>query len=61
MTRDPIVQEVRAIREAFAKEHGYNVKAIVQALQREEQASGRQRVSLPPKRTAKKQRQRKVG
>ena len=61
MTRDPIVEEVRAIREAFAREHGYDVKAIVQALQREEQESGRRLVSLPPKRTPKQQRESKAG
>jgi hypothetical protein len=61
MFRDPIVEEVRAIREAFAKEHGYDVKAIVRALQREEAESGRRVVSLPPKRLPRKQRARKVG
>ena len=58
---DPIVEEVRAIREAFAKEHGYDVKAIVLALQREEAESGRRAVSLPAKRLPKKQRERKAG
>jgi hypothetical protein len=61
MFRDPIVEEVRAIREAFAKEHGYDIKAIVHALQREEAQSGRRVVSLPPKRVPKKQRERKAG
>ena len=41
MIRDPIVEEVRAIREAFAKKHGYNVQSIVRALQREEAQGGR--------------------
>ncbi|HVF61529.1 MAG TPA: hypothetical protein VNJ70_17100 [Thermoanaerobaculia bacterium] len=50
MERDPIVEEVRAIRDAFAKEHGYNLKAIVAALQDEQAESGRPVVSLPPKR-----------
>jgi hypothetical protein len=61
MPRDPIVEEVRAIREALAKEHRYDVKAIVRALQREEAESARRLVSLPPKRLAKKQRERKAG
>ena len=60
MLRDPIVEEVRAIREAFAKEHGYDIKSIVQALQQEEARSGRRVLSLQPKRV-KKQRERKVG
>jgi hypothetical protein len=50
MTRDPIIEEVRAIRDAYAKEHDYDVKAIVAALQQEEARSDRQIVSLPPKR-----------
>ncbi len=61
MFRDPIVEEVRAIREAFAKEHGYDLKAIVEALQREEAESGRRVVRLSPKRLPKKQRERKAG
>ncbi len=61
MFRDPIVEEVRAIREAFAKQHGYDVVAIVRVLQREEAKSGRRVVSLPPKRLPRKQRERKAG
>ena len=60
MLRDPIVEEVRAIREAIAKKHGYSVKAIVRALQREETKGGGRLVSLAPKRIRKKQ-QRKAG
>jgi hypothetical protein len=58
---DPIVEEVRAARQAFAKEHGYDVKSIVRALQKEESESGRRVVSLPPKRLTKKQPVRKAG
>ena len=61
MVRDPIIEEVRAIRDAFAKKHGYNVRAIVQALQREEAESKRTLVSLEPKRLSKKNRERKAG
>lgn len=61
MVRDPIVEEVRAIREAFAKKHGYDVEAIVRALQREETQGGRRVVSLPAKRLPRKQRERKAG
>jgi hypothetical protein len=50
MVRDPIIEEVRSIRDAYAKEHGYDIKAIVAALRREEAESGREVVSLPPKR-----------
>ena len=60
MVRDPIV-EVRAIREAFAKEHGYDVREIVRVLQRREAEGARRPVSLQPKRLPKKQRERKAG
>jgi hypothetical protein len=38
--RDPIVAEVRKHREAFAREHGNSVDAIVTVLRRDE-ASGK--------------------
>ena len=54
MPRDPIVDEVRAVREAFAKEHGYDIKAIVRALRSEEAQRTKARVipaeASPPKR-----------
>jgi hypothetical protein len=50
MSQDPIVEEVRAIRDAFAKRHNYDIDAIVQALRQASVAEGRQLVSLPPKR-----------
>ncbi len=61
MARDAIVEEVREIREAFAREHGYDVKAIVHALQRRQADSGRRPLSLKPKRMPKKRSDRKVG
>ena len=61
MARDAIVEEVRAIREAFAKEHGYDVNAIVHALQQRQADSERRPVSLKPKRILKKEPDRKVG
>jgi hypothetical protein len=61
LPQDPIIGELRAIRDEFAKEHGYDVKAIVAALQREEAESGLQVISLPPKRLSGKQRALKTG
>ena len=61
MARDAIVEQVRAIREAFAKEHGYDVKAIVHALQRRQADGESQPVFLKPKRIGKKQPDRKAG
>jgi hypothetical protein len=53
MIRDPIVTEVRAIRDELAKHHNYDVDAIVRALQKASVDEGRQLVSLPPKPLAK--------
>ena len=50
MRCDPIVEEVRAIREAYAKQFNFDVRALCHDLQEQEKASGRTTVSLPPKR-----------
>jgi len=47
---DSVVQEVREIREAYAKQFGYDLDAICRDLKAKEQASGRQVVSFPPRR-----------
>jgi hypothetical protein len=47
---DDIVREVRKVREAYAKQFGYDLQAIHRDLKAQEQASGRQVVSLPPRR-----------
>ena len=41
MWRDPIVEEVWAIRAAIAKEHGNDLKVLARALRRKEGADGR--------------------
>lgn len=41
MTPDPIVEEVRAIRDAFAAQFGYDLKAICQYLREQQRLSGR--------------------
>lgn len=60
MARDPIVEEIRVIREGLAKAHGYDVKKIVQTLQDQAQR-GRRPVTLPAKRLPKKHVKTKVG
>jgi hypothetical protein len=50
MWQDPIVTEVRKIREALAARFDYDVRALCQALQEQEQQSERPKVSFPPKR-----------
>ena len=47
---DSVVQEVREIREAYARQFGYDLDAIHRDLKAKEQASGRQVVSFPPRR-----------
>ncbi len=46
MLSDPIIEELHAIREAHAAEYNYDLKAIVEALQREERLSGRKFLSI---------------
>ena len=55
MPKDPIVEEVRAIRAAIAAEHGDDLDAIIRALKRKEGADGRRVVDLTTKRAPKKQ------
>ena len=61
MGQDLIVDEVRAIREAIAEEHGNDLKAIVAHYQRQDAASAIKGVSLPPKLLADEGRTRKAG
>jgi len=61
MVRDPIVDEVRAIREAIAEEHGNDLKAIVAHFQRQDAASPIKGISLPPKHLPDHERTRKAG
>ena len=46
---DPIVDEVRAVRDAIAKEFDYDIDKIAQAIRAREAQSGREFVSLPPR------------
>lgn len=50
MWTDPVVEEVRAIRDAYAKQFGYDLEAIYRDLKEQEAKSGWEAVSLPPKR-----------
>lgn len=47
---DDILLEVRTVREAYAKQFGYDLEAIHRDLKALEQASGRRVISLPPRR-----------
>ena len=47
--RDPIVDEVRAIRDEFARQYNYDIDAISGALQALDASSEREHVSFPPR------------
>ena len=49
MSKDPIVEEVRAIRAKIAAEHGNDLEAIIRALKQKEGADGRRVVNLAAK------------
>jgi uncharacterized protein (UPF0335 family) len=49
MARDPIVDEVRRVREGEAAKHGFDVKAILAAAKRRQRRSGHKVVSLVSK------------
>jgi hypothetical protein len=46
MSRDPILDELRSIREAIAREHDYDVSAIFAMFRQSAAASGRPHVDL---------------
>ena len=53
MVDDPILQELRGVRESYAAAFGYDVRAMLRDLkakQRQDEARGIKYVSLPPKR-----------
>lgn len=50
MWKDPIVEEVRRIREQHAKAFNYDLRAIVDDLRRQQQKSGRRYVRFEPRR-----------
>ncbi|MBI3302366.1 MAG: hypothetical protein HYZ72_09880 [Deltaproteobacteria bacterium] len=47
--QDPIVEEVRAIREAYAARFNYDLQAIYHDLKEQERQHGWKMVSLPPR------------
>ncbi len=49
MWNDPIVEEVRKIRDAHAKKFNYDLQAIANDLKKQQKASKRKFVTLPPK------------
>lgn len=49
MWQDPIVQETRELREAFASQYGHDADAIFQAILEKQALSKRPKVSYAPK------------
>lgn len=54
MWEDPIVEEVRKVRDAHASTFNYNLRAIYSDLKKQEAESGRTYVKLPPKKVRPK-------
>jgi hypothetical protein len=52
MNSDPIVEEIRAIRDEIAKECGYDIDTIFRRLRHLEATSSAPRMSLSPRRVA---------
>ena len=52
---DPIVDEVRRVRDAHAAKFNYDLDAIFQDIKDQEKKSGLKFVSYPPRRTAPNQ------
>jgi hypothetical protein len=50
MIDDPIVDEVRRIRDEYARQFNYDLDAICADLQRRQEQPGKTIVSFPPKR-----------
>jgi hypothetical protein len=53
MINDPIVEEVRKVREAHAAKFGYDLRAIYEDLKIQEKKSDRKFVTLPPRYASK--------
>lgn len=50
MKKDPIVEEVRRVREAHAAQFNFDLQAIYDDLKAQEENSRREKVSFAPKR-----------
>jgi hypothetical protein len=50
MRDDPVVEEVRRAKEEHAARYNYDIHAMGKALQEEQKRSGREVVTVPPKR-----------
>ena len=51
--KDPIIEEVRAAREQLFADCGYDLEKLVKRLRKQQETSGREVVTLSPKRSPK--------
>ena len=54
MKADPIIEEVRRIRQEYAQRFGYDLRAVAADLREREQRHPERLVSFPPKPARKK-------
>jgi hypothetical protein len=54
MQPDRVIEEVRAAREAYGQQFGFDLRAICRDLQQREHESPRPPVALPPRRPERK-------
>ncbi len=50
MKDDPIVQEIREIRDSYAAEFNYNLSALYKDIKKQEEMNGKLHYRLTPKR-----------
>ena len=48
--KDPIIEEIHAVREEIARAAGYDIERILEAARARQAASGREAVRLSPRR-----------
>ena len=53
MWKDPVVEEVRAIRDEYARSFDYDLGKICKDLRRQQAEAAEEVVTLPPKRLVK--------
>ena len=54
MITDPIIDEIRAVRDKDAAENDYDLKKIFASIKKRQKASGRKYVQFPPVKDTKK-------
>lgn len=61
MWKDPVVDEVRSIRDAYAKQFNYDLDAMARDLREKEAQSGRQLIGPAPRKAEVLVPDRKIG